>query len=271
MGCGGWLAQSPRVPLRSVATLESSGRRGRARRSLTPGEPPRHLVVILGTGGITVGKMWDFLEATFTGQAKELVREIRRIERPRGFLLTGTGVENLPTLDLVARLAPSCRRMGWGVRVWGRRKTVQVREPQGPLWGRSRALLLSWNINRWTSKRAEFAHYIGYKHPMFICVQETWCKETDWRPRVKGYTVYHTDATDQAGCNGIMVMTRNDVKAGRVEWPGRQDLGLEVWWVRSPHRPPIINLRRPGLPTDLACSVSYKKVLENWHYRGIRK
>ena len=225
---------------------EASVVRGQdARHVKTLGNTEGDLVVILGTGGITAGKLWAFLEAAISGGAKTLIGEVRRIEHPRGFILKGA--DNRPASDIVGTLHQHCRRMGWNVRVWGQRgeKVSRARVPNGPNGERSRALLLSWNINRWASKRAEFAHYISHKKPLFVCVQETWCTEADWRPRVKGYTVYHTTATEQKGCNGVMVLTRNGVKA--VEQRGVPNFlqavrafdvdGSSPWNVASIYRP----------------------------------
>jgi exonuclease III len=230
--------------------------RGQVARRTTLGNTRHDLVVILGTGGITAGKLWAFLEAAITGGAKTLIGEVRRLEYPRGFILRG--VDNRPASDIVSTLDRHCHRMGWQVRAWHHRgeNMSRARVPNGPTGESPRALqwlgvtprstmLLSWNINRWASKRAEFAYYISHKKPLFVCVQETWCTETDWRPRVKGYTVYHTAATDQKGCNGVMVMTRNCVKA--VERRGVPNFlqavrafdvdGSSPWNVASIYRP----------------------------------
>lgn len=201
-------------------------------------------LVIRGAGYIRVGRVWDLLRAKLPTDKYALVKGVKRIQALNGAYIIYVSSSARATLK--EALVYYGRQEGWAIHDWKNMPKNHLHAQGVREELREHKLLVTWNINRWKTKRAEVANYLGAKEPLFVCIQETWCGEKDWKPRLKGYTSYHQPAVDGTHKNGVLVLVRNSVRAaesvgieGYLQAVKAFNIdGKQPWTVASLYRPP---------------------------------
>jgi exonuclease III len=152
--------------------------------------------------------IWDRLRQASVASD---VKCMKRFQRVPGF---GLDVSAEDSKKVVRSLRILCRRLGWSIHVC--KVTTKGSRPnaQGVLSQQQlrNSLLLTWNINSWSSKRIEISAYVRKVNPTFVALQETVVGEQSYPPRLNGYTCLHKPALG-AGERGVALAIKSGVKA----------------------------------------------------------